>query len=56
MATPVTRYAKSGDVHVACQVFGNGPIDLVFVLGFVSRMNAPIKHMPRLPCPTAMIR
>ena len=24
MAMPVTRYAKSGDVHVAYQVFGSG--------------------------------
>jgi pimeloyl-ACP methyl ester carboxylesterase len=39
MATPVTRYAKSGDVHVAYQVFGSGPIDLVFVPGFVSHIE-----------------
>lgn len=36
---PVTRYAKSGDVHVAYQVFGNGPVDLVFVPGFVSHIE-----------------
>ena len=23
---PVTQYAKSGDVHIAYQAFGNGPI------------------------------
>src|SRR3954451_17296156 len=28
---PVTQYAKSGDVHVAYQVFGNGPINLIMV-------------------------
>jgi class 3 adenylate cyclase/pimeloyl-ACP methyl ester carboxylesterase len=39
MAMPVTRYAKSGDVHVAYQVFGSGPIDLVFVPGFVSHIE-----------------
>ena len=33
---PKTRYAKSGNVHVAYQVFGDGDIDLVFVPGFVS--------------------
>jgi hypothetical protein len=27
---PTTRYAKSGNVHVAYQVFGEGEIDLVF--------------------------
>src|SRR6476619_8568485 len=39
MAMPVTRYAKSGDVHIAYQVFGGGPIDLVFVPGFVSHIE-----------------
>src|SRR5215831_1517942 len=28
-----TRYALSGDVHVAYRVFGHGPFDLVFVGG-----------------------
>lgn len=36
---PNTRYAKSGDVHVAYQVFGNGDIDLVFFPGFVSNIE-----------------
>jgi pimeloyl-ACP methyl ester carboxylesterase len=39
MALPVTRYAKSGDVHVAYQVFGSGPIDLVLVPGFISHIE-----------------
>jgi pimeloyl-ACP methyl ester carboxylesterase len=39
MATPVTHYAKSGDVHIAYQVFGSGPIDLVLVPGFVSHLE-----------------
>lgn len=30
---PQTRYAKSGDVHIAYQVVGDGPRDLVFVPG-----------------------
>jgi class 3 adenylate cyclase len=37
---PVTRYAKSGDVHIAYQVTGAGPRDLVFVPGFVSHLEA----------------
>jgi pimeloyl-ACP methyl ester carboxylesterase len=37
---PETRYAKSGDVHIAYQVLGEGPIDLVFVPGFVSNVEA----------------
>jgi class 3 adenylate cyclase len=39
MAVPVTRYAKSGDVHIAYQVFGSGGIDLVFVPGFISHVE-----------------
>jgi pimeloyl-ACP methyl ester carboxylesterase len=35
---PVTRYAKSGDVHIAYQVFGEGP-DLVMTPGFVSHVE-----------------
>ena len=34
-----TRYAKSGDVHIAYQVTGDGPIDLVLVPGFVSHLE-----------------
>ncbi len=34
-----TRYAKSGDVHIAYQVTGNGPFDLVWVPGFVSHLE-----------------
>jgi len=36
---PVTRYAKSGDVHIAYQVFGEGPINLVVVPGLVSNIE-----------------
>jgi pimeloyl-ACP methyl ester carboxylesterase len=36
---PATRYAKSGNVHVAYQVFGGGDIDLVFFPGFVSNIE-----------------
>jgi pimeloyl-ACP methyl ester carboxylesterase len=36
---PRTRYARSGSVHIAYQVIGDGPIDLVFVPGFVSNVE-----------------
>ena len=39
MQPPETRYAKSGDVHIAYQVFGNGPIDLVIVQGAISNIE-----------------
>jgi len=37
---PETRYAKSGDVHVAYQVFGEGPINVVLAPGFVSNVES----------------
>jgi len=36
---PETQYAKSGDVHIAYQVSGEGPLDVVFVPGFVSNVE-----------------
>lgn len=40
VASPETRYVKSGDVHIAYQVIGGGPLDIVFVPGFVSNIEA----------------
>src|SRR5688572_10833976 len=39
MAAPETRYAKKGDISIAYQVVGDGPIDLVLVNGIVSHMG-----------------
>ena len=36
---PETQYAKSGDVNIAYQVVGEGPLDLVLVPGFVSHLD-----------------
>jgi class 3 adenylate cyclase len=36
---PETRYAKSGDVNIAYQVLGEGPIDLVYVPGWVTNLE-----------------
>ncbi len=38
--TMETRYVKSDDVHIAYQVLGEGPLDLLFVPGFVSNVEA----------------
>ena len=38
--TPETHYVKSDDVHIAYQVLGDGPFDLLFVPGFVSNVEA----------------
>jgi len=39
LAPPATHYAHSGDVNIAYQVVGDGPIDLVFVMGWVSHLD-----------------
>ena len=37
MTAPETRYAKTADdVHIAYQVAGEGPVDIVFVMGWTS--------------------
>lgn len=36
---PTTQYARSGDLSVAYQVVGDGPLDLVWVPGFVSHVE-----------------
>jgi pimeloyl-ACP methyl ester carboxylesterase/DNA-binding winged helix-turn-helix (wHTH) protein/class 3 adenylate cyclase len=36
---PETRYARSGDVNIAYQVVGDHPVDLVFVMGWVSHLE-----------------
>jgi class 3 adenylate cyclase len=43
---PETRYARSGDVHIAYQVFGAGDIDLVFVNGFASHVELFWEYEP----------
>jgi pimeloyl-ACP methyl ester carboxylesterase len=40
VARPETRYAKTADsVHIAYQVVGTGPFDLVYVPGWVSNVE-----------------
>jgi pimeloyl-ACP methyl ester carboxylesterase/DNA-binding CsgD family transcriptional regulator len=36
---PATNYAKSGDVNIAYQTVGQGPLDLVLVPGWVSNVD-----------------
>src|SRR5207248_153842 len=40
MVPPETRYARSGDVHIAYQVVGEGPLDLVLVPPWVTNLDA----------------
>jgi len=41
---PPTRYARSGDVHLAYQVYGDGPVDLLVVSGFVSHLEVQAEN------------
>jgi class 3 adenylate cyclase/alpha-beta hydrolase superfamily lysophospholipase len=36
---PETRYANSGDICIAYQVVGSGPLDLVLVPGYISNLD-----------------
>ena len=36
---PATKYAQSGDVFIAYQISGHGPIDIVFAPGFISHLE-----------------
>lgn len=38
-ARPRTRYAKSGDINIAYQVMGDGPLDLIVVPGWMSNLD-----------------
>jgi class 3 adenylate cyclase len=40
VGTPETKYTRSGDVNIAYQVVGEGPLDLVFVMGWVTNLEA----------------
>jgi pimeloyl-ACP methyl ester carboxylesterase/class 3 adenylate cyclase len=45
MDTPTTSYAKAADgVHIAYQVLGDGPLDMVFVMGWVTNLEATWEH------------
>ena len=52
LALPETRYALSGDVSIAYQVMGEGPVDIVIVSGFCSH----IEFLHEFPGYTAFLR
>jgi class 3 adenylate cyclase len=43
---PETKYARSGDVHLAYQAFGKGDLDLVCVNGFTNHVELIWEHEP----------
>jgi class 3 adenylate cyclase len=40
---PEIRYARNGDVSIAYSVMGDGPVDLVYVSGFVSHIEISLE-------------
>ncbi len=49
---PATRYARNGDVSIAYQIVGKGPVDLVLVPGFISHLDL----WWTIPATTALLR
>ena len=43
-AVPETRYVENGDVNIAYQTVGDGDLDIVFVMGWVSHLEYFWKH------------
>jgi class 3 adenylate cyclase len=39
VSAPPIQYAANGDVHIAYQVLGDGPLDLVFVAGAITNLE-----------------
>jgi len=39
MPVPETFYTRNGEVDIAYQVIGDGPIDLVFIEGFMTHLD-----------------
>jgi hypothetical protein len=37
---PVTRYALSGEVNIAYQTMGDGPVDIIIVPGMISHVES----------------
>jgi class 3 adenylate cyclase/pimeloyl-ACP methyl ester carboxylesterase len=46
METPTIEYAHSGDVNVAYEVFGDGPIDVIIVPGGLAHLEATWEFPP----------
>jgi pimeloyl-ACP methyl ester carboxylesterase len=43
---PEVRYARSGEVNIAYRVTGSGPIDIVWVPGWVSHLENDLREIP----------
>jgi DNA-binding SARP family transcriptional activator/pimeloyl-ACP methyl ester carboxylesterase len=50
-ARPQVRYVSSGDVHIAYQILGEGPVDIVHICGYLSTLG----HVWDLPDSAAFL-
>jgi tetratricopeptide (TPR) repeat protein len=50
-ARPPVEYVRSGDVHIAYQVLGEGPVDILHICGYLSALE----HFWELPDSAAFI-
>src|SRR5262249_25069969 len=41
---PETNYARNGDAHIAYQVVGDGPLDVVYISSFLSNIEMQWEH------------
>ena len=41
---PETKYALNGDAHIAYQVLGDGPVDVLFISSFLSNIEIQWEH------------
>ena len=39
MEMPETQYTRSGDVNIAYQIIGDGPVDLLWIPGFAQHLE-----------------
>jgi hypothetical protein len=46
---PETRYTRSGDVNIAYQVAGGGPVDLLWIPGFAQHVSSHGKSLVAAP-------
>ena len=47
MEAPQTHYTRSGDVHIAYQVVGEGPVDLVYIFGLAHNVELVWENPPQ---------
>jgi class 3 adenylate cyclase len=53
---PETRYARSGDIHLAYQVLGSGPLDLVIVPDWFTNLENAWEYPPWEHCVRRLAR